>query len=104
MSEQPVNLGPNGRLLKPSRDVGIVGYGAYLPRYRLPAKEVSRIWTDSTGGTPIIEKSVPGLDEDVATMSIVIRTYPEACMTAQLALLSRPPRTLRSLGRVSVTI
>ena len=70
MSEQPVNLGPNGRLLKPARDVGIVGYGAYLPRYRLPAKEVSRIWTDSTGGTPIIEKSVPGLDEDVATMSI----------------------------------
>jgi len=66
----PADLGPNGRLLKPSREVGIVGYGAYLPRYRLPASEVSRIWTDSTGGTPIQEKSVPGLDEDVATMSI----------------------------------
>src|SRR5512138_2462287 len=57
-------------LLKPSRPVGIVGYGAYVPRYRLPASEVARIWTDGQGGTPIKEKAVPGLDEDVATMSI----------------------------------
>jgi hydroxymethylglutaryl-CoA synthase len=58
------------RLLKPNRSVGIVGYGAYVPRYRLPAAEVSRIWTDGKGGLPIKEKSVAGLDEDVATMSI----------------------------------
>ncbi len=57
-------------LLKPSHPVGIVGYGAYVPRYRLPAKEISRIWTGGTGGTPIQEKSVPGPDEDTATMSI----------------------------------
>src|SRR4030042_63004 len=57
-------------LLKPTHPVGIVGYGAYVPRYRLPAKEVARIWTDGTGALPIKEKSVPGLDEDVATMSI----------------------------------
>jgi len=57
-------------LLKPNRPVGIAGYGAYVPRYRLPAKEVARIWTDGEGGTPIKEKAVPGLDEDVATMSI----------------------------------
>jgi hydroxymethylglutaryl-CoA synthase len=57
-------------LLKPDRDVGLVGYGAYVPRYRLPAVEVERIWTDGKGGTPIREKAVPGLDEDVATMSI----------------------------------
>jgi hydroxymethylglutaryl-CoA synthase len=56
-------------LLKPSRPVGIAGYGAYVPRYRLPAKEVARIW-GSQGGLPIKEKSVPGLDEDVITMSI----------------------------------
>ena len=58
------------RLYRPVREVGIAGYGAYLPRYRLPATEVSRIWTDGVGGTPIQEKSVPGLDEDVVTMSI----------------------------------
>lgn len=61
---------PKNLLLKPNRPVGISGYGAYVPRYRLPAKEVSRIWTDGEGGTPIKEKAVPGLDEDVATMSI----------------------------------
>ncbi|MEA3349566.1 MAG: hydroxymethylglutaryl-CoA synthase [Chloroflexota bacterium] len=57
-------------LLKPSRPVGIVGYGAYVPRYRLPAKEISRVWTGGAGGTPIQEKSVPGFDEDTVTMSI----------------------------------
>jgi hydroxymethylglutaryl-CoA synthase len=58
------------RLQKPLRDVGIVGYGAYVPRYRLPASEVARVWTGGQGGTPITEKAVPGLDEDVITMSI----------------------------------
>jgi len=58
------------KLLKPSKPVGIIGYGAYVPRYRLPAKEVARIWTDGEGGLPIKEKAVPGLDEDVVTMSI----------------------------------
>jgi hydroxymethylglutaryl-CoA synthase len=57
-------------LLKPTHPVGIVGYGAYVPRYRLPATEVSRIWTNGKGGIPIKEKAVPGLDEDVVTMSI----------------------------------
>ncbi len=58
------------KLLKPEHAVGIVGYGAYVPRYRLPASEVARVWTDGEGGLPIKEKSVPGLDEDVVTMSI----------------------------------
>jgi hydroxymethylglutaryl-CoA synthase len=65
-----MNKENNSILLKPTRPVGIVGYGAYVPRYRLPAKEISRIWTGGVGGTPITEKSVPGFDEDVATMSI----------------------------------
>lgn len=57
-------------LMQPAIPVGIVGYGAYVPRYRLPATEVARMWTGGTGGVPIQEKSVPGLDEDVITMSI----------------------------------
>ncbi len=61
---------PQSLLLRPQLPVGIVGYGAYVPRYRLPASEVARIWTGGTGGLPVKEKSVPGLDEDVATMSI----------------------------------
>jgi hydroxymethylglutaryl-CoA synthase len=57
-------------MLRPNLAVGIVGYGAYVPRYRLPAREVLRVWKAGTGGTPIEEKAVPGLDEDVITMSI----------------------------------
>lgn len=70
-------------LLKPDRSVGIVGYGAYVPRYRLPASEVARLWTDGQGGLPIQEKSVPGLDEDVVTMSI--EAARNALMRAQLS-------------------
>lgn len=57
------------KLLLPKNKVGIVGYGAYVPRYRLPAKEIGRVW-GSTGGFPVKEKAVAGLDEDVITMSI----------------------------------
>jgi hydroxymethylglutaryl-CoA synthase len=57
-------------MLKPIKDVGISGYGAYIPRYRLPASEVLRIWKGGEGGVPIIEKAVAGIDEDVITMSI----------------------------------
>jgi len=57
-------------LLIPNRPVGIIGYGAYVPQYRLPATEVARVWTGGEGGLPIKEKSVPGPDEDVVTMSI----------------------------------
>src|SRR5258708_36208967 len=57
-------------LMRTTAPVGIVGYGAYVPRYRLPASEVARVWTGGMGGTPIKEKAVAGLDEDVITMSI----------------------------------
>jgi hydroxymethylglutaryl-CoA synthase len=77
-------------LLKPAKAVGIVGYGAYVPRYRLPAKEVSRIWTGGKGGVPIKEKAVPGLDEDVATMSI------EAARNA-MARAEIDPQSLRAV-------
>jgi hydroxymethylglutaryl-CoA synthase len=57
-------------MLKPDRDVGIAGYGAYVPRYRLPAREVARVWSDAAGGLPVKQKAVAGLDEDTVTMSI----------------------------------
>src|SRR5512143_318700 len=77
-------------LLKPAKPVGIVGYGAYVPRYRLPAKEVARVWTGGKGGVPIKEKAVPGLDEDVATMSI------EAARNA-MARAEIDPQSLRAV-------
>jgi hydroxymethylglutaryl-CoA synthase len=57
-------------LMRPDRNVGIIGYGAYIPRYRLPGTEVARVWTDGLGGSPVKEKAVAGIDEDVITMSI----------------------------------
>ncbi|MCA9948136.1 MAG: hydroxymethylglutaryl-CoA synthase [Anaerolineales bacterium] len=61
---------PTDGLMQTTTPVGIVGYGAYVPRYRLPASEVSQMWTEGVGGVPIVEKAVNGLDEDVITMSI----------------------------------
>lgn len=64
-------MGDNdSKLLRSDREVGIVGYGAYVPRYRLPGTEVARVWTDGQGGAPITEKAVPGLDEDVVTIAL----------------------------------
>lgn len=63
-------MSDNNLLMRPTRQVGIVGYGAYVPRYRLPATEVARVWTGGLGGTPVKEKAVAGIDEDVTTMSI----------------------------------
>jgi hydroxymethylglutaryl-CoA synthase len=60
----------DSHIMKPTREVGIVGYGAYIPRYRLPASEVSRVWKAGADVPPNEEKAVAGLDEDVITMSI----------------------------------
>jgi hydroxymethylglutaryl-CoA synthase len=60
----------SSRTMQPAREVGIIGYGSYVPRYRLPATEISRVWRGGLRLEPIIEKSVPGIDEDVVTMSI----------------------------------
>ena len=84
-------VGPqHADLMQPQRQVGIVGYGAYVPRYRLPGSEVARVWTDGLGGSPIQEKAVAGLDEDVTTMSI------EAARNA-LARAQIDPRQIRAV-------
>jgi len=60
-----------GLILRPNLATGIVGYGAYIPRYRLPASEIARIWkAGDDEGLPVIGKSVSGMDEDTVTMSI----------------------------------
>jgi hydroxymethylglutaryl-CoA synthase len=58
--------------MKSSIDVGILGYGAYVPRFRLPSREAARVWSGCGSELPVHELSVPGLDEDVVTMSIEI--------------------------------
>lgn len=56
--------------MRPNKPVGIVGYGVYIPRYRIAAREIARVWADGHGGVPVEAKSVPGPDEDTITMSI----------------------------------
>ena len=54
-----------------SRPVGILGYGAYVPEGRVPAKVLAAAWgRNGEGRLPVKEKSVPGLDEDTITMAI----------------------------------
>jgi hydroxymethylglutaryl-CoA synthase len=55
-------------------DIGIVSYGAYLPRYRITPQEIGRVWgTDGEAMSRnllIFSKSVPSPDEDVITISV----------------------------------
>lgn len=90
-------------LNQPGHPVGIVGYGAYVPRFRLPGGQISRVWSGEPGDgslndgargitslqrddAPIKEKAVPGLDEDTVTMSI------EAARNALARALVDPQR------------
>jgi hydroxymethylglutaryl-CoA synthase len=55
-------------------DIGIVSYGAYIPRYRIAPQEIGKVWgTDGEAlsrGLLIFSKSVPSPDEDVITISV----------------------------------
>ncbi len=56
-------------VMRPNIPVGIVGYGVYIPRYRIASREIARVW-NNVGGVPVESKSVPGPDEDTITMAI----------------------------------
>jgi len=53
---------------------GIVGYGAYIPIYRIKTEEIARVWGEETDriekGLGILEKAVGGVDEDTATIAV----------------------------------
>jgi hydroxymethylglutaryl-CoA synthase len=54
--------------------VGIVGYGSYVPRYRIKMSTIAEQWGDNTAsiekGLMLREKTVPGRDEDTITIAV----------------------------------
>ena len=54
--------------------VGIIGYGSYIPRYRIKVEEIAKTWgADAPSykkGLMLREKSVPAPDQDTITMSV----------------------------------
>jgi len=54
--------------------VGIVGYGACIPRNRIKVEEIAKVWgADAPSykkGLELREKSVPSPDQDVITLSV----------------------------------
>ncbi|MBN2478293.1 hydroxymethylglutaryl-CoA synthase [Candidatus Micrarchaeota archaeon] len=53
---------------------GIVGYGAYVPYYRIKTREIAEVWGEEPKrvekGLGIMEKAVAGPDEDSATLAV----------------------------------
>lgn len=58
-----------------SENVGITGYGVYIPKYRISVNEIASVWHEDgplmSKSLNVIEKSVPDLDEDTITISVM---------------------------------
>ncbi len=59
--------------MRPNKPVGIVGWGSYVPMFRIKEEDLAaawgREWSRFASGLMVYEKSVPGLDEDTLTIS-----------------------------------
>ncbi len=54
--------------------IGIIGYGSYVPKYRIKAEEIAKQWGMNAEsikrGLLLQEKTVPAPDEDTITISV----------------------------------
>ncbi len=54
--------------------IGIVGYGAYIPMFRISVEEIASVWGEDAENIKrallLTEKSVPSKDEDTITISV----------------------------------
>jgi len=55
-------------------NIGIIGYGAYIPKYRIKAETIAKANNQDvrkiTSGLLVHEKAVPAYDEDAATIAV----------------------------------
>jgi hydroxymethylglutaryl-CoA synthase len=59
-------------LLLPEENTGIVGWGSYVPRWRITLEEIVETWgfnPEQPKELRVVEKSVAGVDEDAVTMA-----------------------------------
>jgi hydroxymethylglutaryl-CoA synthase len=53
---------------------GIVGYGVYIPKYRIKVEDIASVWKkdpmEIMSGLKVKQKAVPSEDEDSATMAV----------------------------------
>lgn len=53
---------------------GIVGYGVYIPKYRIKVEEIASVWKkdpqEIISGLKVTQKAVPSEDEDAVTMAV----------------------------------
>lgn len=53
---------------------GIVGYGIYIPKFRIKVEDIANVWEkeadEITNGLKVVQKSVPASDEDAVTMGV----------------------------------
>jgi len=53
---------------------GIIGYGTYIPKYRIKLADIANVWEkipeEILGGLKVTEKAVSAIDEDAVTMGI----------------------------------
>jgi hydroxymethylglutaryl-CoA synthase len=61
-------------LMKSSKPSAILGYGIYIPFYRISTSEIARVWKGGGSG-PNAEKAVASMDEDTTTMAIEAARY-----------------------------
>ncbi|KKR34086.1 MAG: hypothetical protein UT63_C0006G0004 [Candidatus Gottesmanbacteria bacterium GW2011_GWC2_39_8] len=54
--------------------VGIVGYGSYIPKYRIKTTDIADVWKKDGGeissSLGVSEKAVAGIDEDAVTLAV----------------------------------
>lgn len=54
--------------------VGLIGYGAYIPKFRIKIEEIAKVWGKNSqeviSSLGVAEKSVAGIDEDAVTMAV----------------------------------